>query len=156
MCYKSIYEIGKERIRQAAIPPYKKCHEAGDLERNAAVANFATTAAGGRIYRGDYYNLAVFTSVGYRVKSLQGTRFHQLVMECLKEHSGNDAYRLATNFIYRASNLISIAVKTSALLLRRSNEHLRLSHDGGEISALIKVNSPAREDFSCDFFPNML
>lgn len=51
--------------------------EEGELERNAVVANFATTAADGKIYRVDYYNLDVIISVGYRVKSLQGTRFRQ-------------------------------------------------------------------------------
>ena len=86
MCYKSIYEIGKERIRQAAIPPYKKCHEAGDLERNAAVANFATTAADGKTYQVDYYNLDVIISVGYRVKSQRGVQFRIWATRILKEY----------------------------------------------------------------------
>ena len=60
--------------------------EEGELERNAVVANFATTAADGKIYRVDYYNLDVIISVGYRVKSLQGTRFRQWATERLKEY----------------------------------------------------------------------
>ena len=39
----------------------------GELERNSVVANFATTAADGKNYNVDYYNLDVIISVGYRV-----------------------------------------------------------------------------------------
>ncbi len=48
----------------------------GELDRNSVVANFATTASDGKVYRVDYYNLDVIISVGYRVKSLRGTQFH--------------------------------------------------------------------------------
>ena len=36
---------------------------------NSVVANFATTAADGKTYHVDYYNLDVIISVGYRVNS---------------------------------------------------------------------------------------
>jgi len=39
------------------------------------VANFATTAADGKTYQVDYYNLDVIISVGYRVKSQRGVQF---------------------------------------------------------------------------------
>jgi hypothetical protein len=38
------------------------------------VANFATTAADGKVYQVEYYSLDVILSVGYRVKSNPGTR----------------------------------------------------------------------------------
>lgn len=41
--------------------------------RKSVVANFATTAADGKTYQVDYYNLDVVISVGYRVKSKHGT-----------------------------------------------------------------------------------
>ena len=44
----------------------------GELKREAVVANFATTAADGKTYQVDYYNLDVIISVGYRVKSQRG------------------------------------------------------------------------------------
>ena len=47
----------------------KKIFEEGELQRNSVVANFATTAADGKVYNVDYYNLDVIISVGYRVKS---------------------------------------------------------------------------------------
>ena len=46
----------------------------GELQRDSVVANFATTAADGKIYQVDYYNLDVIISVGYRVKSKRGTQ----------------------------------------------------------------------------------
>lgn len=53
----------------------KNIFEEGELNRNAVVANFATTASDGKTYQVDYYNLDVIISVGYRVKSLCGTQF---------------------------------------------------------------------------------
>ena len=47
----------------------------GELERNSVVANFATTAADGKNYNVDFYNLDVIISVGYRVKSQRGVQF---------------------------------------------------------------------------------
>ena len=53
----------------------KNIFEEGELNRNAVVANFATTASDGKTYQVDYYNLNVIISVGYRIKSLCGTQF---------------------------------------------------------------------------------
>ena len=39
--------------------------EEGELERKAVVANFATTASGGKTYQVDYYNLDAIISVGF-------------------------------------------------------------------------------------------
>ncbi len=58
----------------------------GELEPAAVCANFAHTAADGKIYQVDHYNLDVIISVGYRVKSAQGTRFRQWATRTLREH----------------------------------------------------------------------
>ncbi len=58
----------------------------GELERGSVVANFATTAADGKTYQVDHYNLDAILSVGYRVNSVQGTRFRQWATRLLKEH----------------------------------------------------------------------
>src|SRR5690554_688361 len=58
----------------------------GELDRASVVANFATTAADGKTYQVDHYNLDVIISVGYRVKSIQGTRFRQWATRVLREH----------------------------------------------------------------------
>ena len=47
----------------------------GELEKESVWAKFAYTATDGKVYNVDYYNLDVIISVGYRVKSKQGTQF---------------------------------------------------------------------------------
>ena len=64
----------------------KNIFEEGELNRNAVVANFATTASDGKTYQVDYYNLDVIISVGYRVKSLRGTQFRIWAISILKEY----------------------------------------------------------------------
>lgn len=61
----------------------------GELEKKATVANFATVQnEGGREVTRDieYYNLDVIISVGYRVKSRQGTLFRIWATTRLKEY----------------------------------------------------------------------
>ena len=58
----------------------------GELERDSVVANFATTAADGKTYQVDYYNLDVIISVGYRVKSQRGVEFRKWANGVLKEY----------------------------------------------------------------------
>ena len=64
----------------------KNIFEEGELYRNSVVANFATTATDGKNYQVEYYNLDVIISVGYRVKSQQGTRFRIWATQQLKEY----------------------------------------------------------------------
>ena len=53
----------------------KHIFEERELDEKAVVRNFRTTASDGKTYQVDYYNLDVIISVGYRVKSHQGTQF---------------------------------------------------------------------------------
>ena len=58
----------------------------GELERDSVVAKFATTAADGKTYQVEFYNLDVIISVGYRVKSKRGTQFRIWATGILKEY----------------------------------------------------------------------
>ncbi len=58
----------------------------GELAQSAVVANFATTAADGKTYQVDYYNLDVIISIGYRVKSQRGVQFRIWATKVLKEY----------------------------------------------------------------------
>ena len=49
----------------------KNVFSEGELQRKSVVANFATTAADGKTYQVDYYNLDVIISVGYRANYVQ-------------------------------------------------------------------------------------
>ena len=64
----------------------KNVFSEGELQRESVVANFATTAADGKTYQVDYYNLDVIISVGYRVKSKRGTQFRIWATNILKEY----------------------------------------------------------------------
>ena len=58
----------------------------GELQRDAVVAEFATTAADGKTYQVEHFNLDVIISVGYRVKSHRGTQFRIWATERLREY----------------------------------------------------------------------
>jgi hypothetical protein len=57
-----------------------------ELEGTAVVAKFATTAADGKTYQVEYYNLDVIISVGYRVKSQRGVQFRKWANVVLKDY----------------------------------------------------------------------
>ncbi|QSR34195.1 hypothetical protein CFI10_04200 [Marinobacterium iners] len=58
----------------------------GELERDSVCANFAHTAADGKSYQVDYFNLDVIISVGYRVKSQRGVQFRKWATNLLKQY----------------------------------------------------------------------
>jgi hypothetical protein len=60
--------------------------EEGELISAAVVAKFATTAADGKTYQVEYFNLDVIISVGYRVKSHRGTQFRIWATQRLREY----------------------------------------------------------------------
>ncbi len=64
----------------------KNVFEEGELDKNSVVRNFRTTAADGKNYATNFYNLDVIISVGYRVKSQQGTQFRIWATQRLKEY----------------------------------------------------------------------
>ena len=57
-----------------------------ELYKDSVWAKFAYTASDGKVYQVDCYNLDVIISVGYRVKSKQGTRFRQWANQVLKDY----------------------------------------------------------------------
>lgn len=58
----------------------------GELEADSVCANFAHTANDGKTYQVDHYSLDVIISVGYRVKSPEGTRFRIWANRILKDY----------------------------------------------------------------------
>ena len=57
-----------------------------ELDKDSVVAKFATTAADGKVYQVDNYNLDVIISVGYRVKSQRGVQFRRWATNILKDY----------------------------------------------------------------------
>ena len=64
----------------------KNIFEEGELSADSVVANFATTAADGKIYQVTFYNLEMIIAVGYRVKSSRGTQFRIWATQRLREY----------------------------------------------------------------------
>ena len=58
----------------------------GELQEESVVKNFLTTAADGKRYRTNNFNLDVIISVGYRVKSHRGTQFRIWATQRLREY----------------------------------------------------------------------
>jgi len=57
-----------------------------ELNESSVVRKFRTTAQDGKNYNTNFYNLDVIISVGYRVKSKQGTQFRIWATQRLKEY----------------------------------------------------------------------
>lgn len=64
----------------------KNIFKEGELEEDSVVRKFRITATDGKSYNTGHYNLDVIISVGYRVKSIQGTRFRQWATHTLRGH----------------------------------------------------------------------
>ena len=64
----------------------KNIFDEGELVRDSVVAESATTAADGKTYQVEFYNLDVIISVGYRVKSKRGTQFRIWATQRLREY----------------------------------------------------------------------
>lgn len=57
-----------------------------ELEESSVCRKFRHTAKDGKTYETQYYNLDVIISVGYRIKSKQGTQFRIWATQRLKDH----------------------------------------------------------------------
>ena len=64
----------------------KNIFESSELQQDSVCAKFAHTAEDGKIYNTQFYNLDAVISVGYRVNSLQATRFRQWATKIMNEY----------------------------------------------------------------------
>jgi prophage maintenance system killer protein len=82
-----------------------------ELSGFSVVANFATTAADGKQYKVQHYNLDMVLSVGYRVKSNEGIKFRKWANSVLKEHIV-DGYTINQNRLNQLNKAIEIISRT--------------------------------------------
>jgi len=94
-----------------------------ELEQSSVVANFATTAADGKTYQVDYYNLDAIISVGYRVNSKRGIQFRQWASRVLKDHlvqgyslHQQRLYEKGIDDLKRAMDLLSQTLQRQSLV----------------------------------------
>lgn len=77
-----LFQTTKQNISQHI----KNIFEESELKQNSVVKDFFTTAADGKNYTTNYYNLDLIISVGYRVKSSIATAFRQWATAHLREY----------------------------------------------------------------------
>ena len=77
-----LYQSSKANVSEHI----KNIFEEGELEENSVVRKIRTTAADGKSYAVNHYNLDMIISLGYRVKSSIATQFRRWATERLKEY----------------------------------------------------------------------
>jgi hypothetical protein len=77
-----VFDTTKQNIGQHI----KNIVEDGELDKNSVVKFFFTTAADGKNYNTEHYNLDMIISLGYRINSKVATKFRQWATERLKEY----------------------------------------------------------------------
>ena len=86
------------------------------MDAESVCAKFARTADDGKTYQVEHYNLDVVISVGYRVKSTQGTRFRQWATRVVRKHlvQGNtfNQHRLAERGLLEARQTLDLLART--------------------------------------------
>ena len=80
MC--ELYQTSKSNVSEHI----KHIFEEGELQEEAVVRKYRTTASDGKSYLTTFYNLDMIIALGYRVRSIIATRFRQWATERLKEY----------------------------------------------------------------------
>ncbi|MDD4910956.1 MAG: virulence protein RhuM/Fic/DOC family protein [Sideroxydans sp.] len=106
----------------------------GELVRDSVVAFIATTAADGKTYQVEYFNLDTIISVGYRVNSNQATRFRQWATLTLRDHLVQGYTLNSTRLAERGINEAQQAIE---LLARTLNNQALVNDTGSAVLALI-------------------
>ena len=74
-------------VKQPAISKHlKNIFDSGELNKDSVYSILEYTASDGKIYKTGFYNLDAIISIGYRVNSIQATRFRQWATTVLKEY----------------------------------------------------------------------
>ena len=76
-----LFQTSKQNIAKHL----KAIFSEGELVQNSVVNSWLTTAADGKRYRVEYYNLSAILAVGYRVRSMRGTQFRRWATTQLNE-----------------------------------------------------------------------
>ncbi len=72
--------------RPAITKHLKNIFESGELDENSVSSILEHTAADGKTYQTQFYNLDAIISVGYRVNSIRATQFRKWATERLREY----------------------------------------------------------------------
>jgi len=112
----------------------------GELEREPVVAKNATTAADGKTYQVEYFNLDAILSVGYRVNSKRGTQFRIWATRTLRDHLLRGYTLNERRLRERGLGEIEQAV---GLLARPLTAHALVSDEGRAVLEVVQQYSRA-------------
>ena len=89
-----------------------------ELANQEVVAKFATTAADGKTYQIEHYNLDMIISIGYRVKSKNGIIFRKWATNILKDYllKGYAVNKKRLEYLEKTVKLIDIAGRIDSKL----------------------------------------
>lgn len=68
----------------------KKVFSDSELEENSVIRNFRITAADGKKYNTNHYNLSAIIAVGYKVNSERAVQFRKWATTIIKEYTIKD------------------------------------------------------------------
>ena len=108
----------------------------GELFESSVIRKFRITAADGKTYDTAHYNLDVIISVGYRVKSQQGTRFRQWATQVLKDHIVKGYTLNEQRFREQAEKLTEMRRTVELLARTLANQEL-VSETGRDVLRVI-------------------
>lgn len=128
------------RERSVITKHLRNIFKEGELEEDSVRANFAHTADDGKTYQVNHYNLDVIISVGYRVKSLQGTRFRQWATSVLRNHLVQ-GYTLNRNRFEKNATELEQALT----LIRKTAQSPQLTREAS--SGLVEIVSRYTQTF---------
>jgi len=108
----------------------------GELDEISVRAKYAHTAADGKEYLTQFYNLDAIISVGYRVNSKQGTRFRQWATQVLRDHIVK-GYTVNEQRLREESAKLQAMRQTVELLARTLTNQALVSDTGRDVLRVI-------------------
>ena len=124
------------RNRVAITQHISNIFKENELESISVCKDFLNTAEDGKSYKTVFYNLDVIISVGYRVKSIEGTKFRQWATQRLKDY-------LVEGYTINQKRLDQLQKTLKIIQVSTSNENLSLS----EAKGLLEIINNYTESF---------
>ncbi|MDR0868953.1 MAG: virulence RhuM family protein [Planctomycetota bacterium] len=138
-----------ENEQAATVAKFTTVQKDNPAREISVVAKFATTAADGKKYQVEYYNLDVIISVGYRVKSPRGIQFRQWANRILKEYLLK-GYAVPTRAATVEQRVMTNEHRLTAAEHRLETTEQRLANAENKIDFFVKTALPPVEGIFYD------
>lgn len=113
--------------------------KSGELVENSVCSILEHTAADGKNYKTKYYNLDAILSVGYRVNSINATKFRQWANQVLRDYLLR-GYSVNQRLLYMESRIDQ----------RLSVHERRLDDLSDKVDFFVRTSLPPKEGIVCD------